>query len=104
MEAELTDRFGPPPPEVVNLLYVVGVKILCLRAGVSAISQEEGNLVLLYEAAAGMDRRALQRRLGPGVRVGSRQIWLPPAEGDEWQEPLSRILRRLVAVVEQPEA
>jgi transcription-repair coupling factor (superfamily II helicase) len=101
MASEMADRFGPPPPEVDNLLAVVRVKILCLRAGVSAISQEEGHLVLAYEAPPGVDRKGLQRRLGPGVRVRSRQIWLPMADGDAWQEGLLGLLRELLAMAEQ---
>jgi transcription-repair coupling factor (superfamily II helicase) len=100
---ELADRFGPLPAEIVNLLYVVRVKILCLRAGVSAIAQEEGSLSLLYEAPAGIDRRALQQRLGPGMRVGSRHVWLPIADGDAWQEALVRTLETLTGLVKQEE-
>jgi transcription-repair coupling factor (superfamily II helicase) len=97
MEKELADRFGPPPPEVVNLLYVVRVKILCLRAGVSAISQQDEELALQNEALAGVDRKELQRRLGPGTRVGLRQLWLPMSGGTGWQEPLLRVLRTMAA-------
>jgi len=95
MEKELADRFGPLPPEVVNLLYVVKVKILCIRAGVSAISQQEGRLVLQCESLAGADRKALQRQLGPDVRVGSRQLWLPLTGGAGWQEALLSVLRAM---------
>ena len=35
--AELTDRFGRPPPEVDNLLRIVGLKLLCRTAGVEKI-------------------------------------------------------------------
>ena len=97
MGKELTDRFGPLPPEVVNLLYVVKVKILCLQAGVSAIVQQEGKLVLQCQPLANVDRERLQRRLGPGVRVGSRQLWFPLAEGSDWQEALLRVLRTVAA-------
>jgi len=97
MEKELADRFGPLPPELVNLLYVVRVKILCLQAGVSAISQQEEELALQSEALAGVDRKELQRRLGPGTRVGLRQLWLPMSGGTGWQEPLLRVLRTMAA-------
>jgi len=103
MARELTDRFGPLPEEVTNLLYVVQVKMLCLRAGISAISEEDGNLVLLSEGMAQLGeqmgpqkaRHDLQRRLGPGLRVGTRRIWLPLAGGDEWQGELLRVIRKL---------
>jgi len=95
MEKELADRFGPLPPELVNLLYVVRVKILCLQARVSAISQQEEELALQSEALAGVDRKGLQQQLGPGTRVGLRQLWLPMSGGTGWQEPLLRVLRTM---------
>jgi hypothetical protein len=44
-----------------------------------------------------MDRRALQHRLGPAVRVGGRQIRLPLAKGVDWQETLLRVLQTMAA-------
>ncbi len=46
MAQELADRFGPVPEEVENLLYVVQVKVLAVNAGVEAIGQEEGQLLI----------------------------------------------------------
>ena len=34
---ELTDRFGPPPDEVLHLLKIVAIKRLCRRAGISRV-------------------------------------------------------------------
>jgi transcription-repair coupling factor (superfamily II helicase) len=98
LEEELADRFGALPQEVIDLLYVVRIKNLCLQAGVSAISQEDGQLALLCEPLANMDRRMVQRRLGSGVRVGSRQVWLPLAEDDHWQPLLEHLLQMMAAL------
>jgi len=93
--------------------------MLCLRAGVSAISQEDEQLVLLSEGLAQLEsqkgtsmgspsgplqgqpmgRHELQRRLGPGLRVGTRQIWLPLGAEDRWQSELLRVLRKLAEIV-----
>jgi len=98
LEEELTDRFGPLPDEVVNLLYVVRIKTLCLRAGVSAISQEDGQLALLNEALGSMDRKLVQRRLGSGVRVGPRQVRLPFSAEDDWQAQLEHLLQTIATL------
>ena len=95
LEEELADRFGPLPQEVSNLLYVVRIKTLCLQAGVGAISQEDGQLALLNEALANADRKLVQRRLGTGVRVGSRQVWLPLSPDDSWQSLLEHLLQMM---------
>ena len=35
--AEMIDRFGPLPPEVENLLDIVGIKQVCLKAGIDRV-------------------------------------------------------------------
>src|SRR5258708_32536190 len=35
--AELTDRFGSPPPEVEHLLQIVAIKALCRRANAEKV-------------------------------------------------------------------
>ena len=44
VRAELTDRYGPIPPQVENLLAVARFKVLCRRHGVTEVSMQ-GNLV-----------------------------------------------------------
>jgi transcription-repair coupling factor (superfamily II helicase) len=95
MERELADRFGPLPQETRDLLYVVRVKALCQRAGVSSIAQDDDQLTLLVDALASLDRAALQQQLGPDARVGSRQIWLAIANRPDWQELLAKALQTL---------
>jgi transcription-repair coupling factor (superfamily II helicase) len=38
---ELSDRFGKLPVEVSNLLYIVKIKALCLKAGIESISTND---------------------------------------------------------------
>jgi transcription-repair coupling factor (superfamily II helicase) len=60
LERELRDRFGPPPPPVRNLLYIVRVRVLARRAGIGAIAREEsdGRRILSVRAADGRDLRS----------------------------------------------
>ncbi len=50
MAAELVDRFGPLPPEVVNLLDVVALKRACREAGVEKLEAGPKGMVLTFQA------------------------------------------------------
>ncbi len=95
---EFTDRFGPVPEEVANLLYVVRVKVLAVNAGVEAIGFEEGQLLIKSASFETLDRLALQSRLqaqAVPARVGRRAIWLELAEADGWRRDLMKVLEAL---------
>jgi transcription-repair coupling factor (superfamily II helicase) len=95
---ELADRFGPIPEQVQNLFYIVRVKILAIKAGVEAIGQEEGQLLIKFTALEALDRPAIQERLAtlgvPG-RIARRGVWLELREDDLWREDLVRTLEIL---------
>ena len=98
MGQELVDRFGPLQEPVVNLLYVVRVKVLAVNVGVEAISQEDGQLVLKSAALEAMDRVKLQSQLqaqGVPARVARRAIWLELRDGDLWRTDLLKTLEAL---------
>lgn len=95
---EFADRFGPLPPEVADLLYVVRVKALAVNAGVEAISVEEGQLLIKCACLETMDRAALQNKLqrsGVPARVARRAIWLEMQKGDAWRRDLERVFEAL---------
>ena len=50
--AELIDRFGPIPPEVSNLLAVVGIKRMCRRAGVERVDAGPRGVVIGFRGDA----------------------------------------------------
>ena len=89
MVAELTDRFGPIPDPVENLLYQLRIKILALRAGVSSISTEHKQIRLQLPRLMAMNRERMQSFIGQHVRVSRTGIWsdatLPTRE---WQIPI----------------
>jgi transcription-repair coupling factor (superfamily II helicase) len=96
MENELLDRFGPPPWQVQNLLYVVRLKLLAGRAGVQSITREDGQLVLRLHDEVGGNRQALQRLLPRGFVVGHTQIRLDLAKThDGWEAPLVAAVEKL---------
>ncbi|MCX6030722.1 MAG: helicase-related protein, partial [Chloroflexi bacterium] len=95
---EFTDRFGPVPEEVENLLYVVRVKVLAVNAGVEAIGQEEGQWLIRCGGLESADRGRLQERLnaqGVRARVTRRVVWLEQRGADEWRQDLMKTLEVL---------
>jgi transcription-repair coupling factor (superfamily II helicase) len=103
---ELADRFGPIPEQVQNLFYIVRVKILAIRAGVEAIGQEEGQLLIKCTALEVLNRLAIQKQLtalGVPGRIARRGVWLELQEDDLWREDLVRTLEILQeATTRQP--
>jgi transcription-repair coupling factor (superfamily II helicase) len=101
MAQEFADRFGPVPHEVQNLLYVVGVKVRAVNAGVEAIGMEEGQLLIKCSCLEAMDRNQLQDGLkaqGVPGRLTRRAIWIEMREGaagsgiGAWQVDLVKAL------------
>ncbi len=48
LEDELSDQFGKPPEEVINLLGIMLIRFLCIKLGVKDISSGKDNLVLNF--------------------------------------------------------
>ncbi len=96
---ELEDRFGPPPPPVQNLLYLLRVKIMAQRAGVHTIQREGESLIMRTDRIPRAAQQALQRRLEPVGRVASNQVRIP-MRGD-WQPLLLETLGALAQVAEE---
>lgn len=96
MVAELTDRFGPIPDPLENLLYQLRIKILALRAGVSSISTEHKQIRLQLPRLMAMNREKMQNFLGRDARVSRTGIWLDATlPTREWQMILVATLERL---------
>ncbi|MFC1892657.1 transcription-repair coupling factor [Chloroflexota bacterium] len=98
--SELADRFGAPPVEVKNLLYVVKIKVLAARAGIESVSTEEGQIIL--RLFAGMQFTAEQRllRFHDGVRISLNQIRLNLKRlGEGWQQVLEEMVEEVLEKV-----
>jgi transcription-repair coupling factor (superfamily II helicase) len=67
---ELLDRFGPLPAPVARLVEVAELRMSAETVGVSAISREDGQLVVRF--GAGLTRASAMRLLAPaGTSAGS---------------------------------
>ena len=94
MVREFTDRFGPLPPEVENLLYVLKIKVLAAKAFVGSVTAEGGEIVLRPVEGLRFDRQKLQRLTRGGVRVDRLQVGINRRKRDsEWRKVLEEVLR-----------
>jgi transcription-repair coupling factor (superfamily II helicase) len=89
---ELTDRFGPPPEPVRNLLFQVRIRILAERAGLISVTGEANQLVMRYPE--GLMPTDLPN-LGSYARIGKIAIWLPYLNIPDWPDKLIEVLETL---------
>ncbi len=108
--AEMTDRFGPLPPEVEHLLQIVAIKALCRRANVEKIDAGPKGAVLSFRDNSFSDPEKLVafiRQQGPAARVrpDMKVVFL-----EDWDDPMERlkgtaeILRQLVSIADRAKA
>ena len=103
LREELRDRFGPVPPLVDTLLYLVDLKVLAGQAGLESITHSGATITLTLLEAVGSAKPALEKALGPTARVGNHQIQTS-LRGDRWRDGLREFLERLVAFRERLES
>jgi len=93
MEAELTDRFGPPPLPVKNLLAMVRLKVEAAMLGFEAISAKDNEFVLTVRRTIIPNRIVLYRRFQNEARVQQGVIRIPRRLlGSNWMEQLRELL------------
>jgi len=95
---ELSDRFGPPPEEVGNLLYIVEIKRLATEAMLESISTENKQVVLQFNDGRDLNKLSLAQDTKSGIKVGSDRIKFDiKILGSSWQEVLRVVLRSLLS-------
>ncbi len=62
--AELIDRFGPLPDEVIHLLQIVAIKALCRKANVEKVDAGPKGAVIAFRGATFANPAGLIRWLG----------------------------------------
>jgi transcription-repair coupling factor (superfamily II helicase) len=100
---ELSERFGPLPQPVENLLFQLRVKIRAVQAGVSGVATENGQIVLVTQPVGELDQAYLGIQLGPQARMSKNKIWLsrsgdPRAPNAPWRDQLLDVLSQLGAL------
>jgi transcription-repair coupling factor (superfamily II helicase) len=94
---EFTDRFGPPPPGVLNLLYQLKIKLLAEQAGATGVSAEGNLIAIRFPALPGELSQRSFPYLGNDIRVGKNGLWFEYKKAENWQERMVEILENLAA-------
>ncbi|HEY2230453.1 MAG TPA: transcription-repair coupling factor [Xanthobacteraceae bacterium] len=98
--AELTDRFGSPPPEVEHLLQIVAIKSLCRRANVEKVEAGPKGVVISFRD----NTFANPERLIGFIREHGRDAKVRPDMKvvffDDWPQPAQR-LKGTMAILRQ---
>ncbi|HEY4407662.1 MAG TPA: transcription-repair coupling factor [Xanthobacteraceae bacterium] len=89
--AELTDRFGSPPPEVEHLLQIVAIKALCRRANVEKVEAGPKGVVISFRDNIFANPERLIRFIGEQgpdakVRPDMKVVFF-----DDWEKPEQRL-------------
>jgi transcription-repair coupling factor (superfamily II helicase) len=93
---ELTDRFGPLPVEVQNLLYAVRVKALAALAGVESISQGDGIITIRLFPGTRLDQQKVNFLLRYGIKIGITQLIINIKRlGKDWQRVVEEALKKI---------
>jgi transcription-repair coupling factor (superfamily II helicase) len=93
MAAELTDRFGAPPPPVQNLLTLIRLKVEAAHQGIETISLKPQELVVTVKRSVIPNRIALYHRFRNEARVQQGVIRIPRRLlGSNWLQQLSELL------------
>jgi transcription-repair coupling factor (superfamily II helicase) len=95
LSEEFSDRFGPLPDEVLNLFYLLKVKLLAERLTLSSISFENGQIVLRYPPLPEGESSRNFPELHSYVRTGKNSLWLIVEQDVNWQDRLLELLDQL---------
>jgi transcription-repair coupling factor (superfamily II helicase) len=101
--AELTDRYGPPPQTVRNLLDYASLKLLCMRVGVNAIERKRDFVTFKFRQNAAVDPEQLARFVAAqrGAQFtpdGMLKFVLKATAPDEVLHALRTVLEQLATI------
>lgn len=95
LAGELRDRFGPWPEPVENLLFMLKVKNLAMKAGVLSIQHQTGEIVLTGDERTWSGLLGVHRPHGDGIRIGHTRVRLDINRlGNKWRGALQSLLNR----------
>jgi transcription-repair coupling factor (superfamily II helicase) len=95
LAVEFEDRFGPLPEMVQNLFYQMRVKLRAERAGLVAVTWENGQIALRYPAPADGKEPSRLPDLAGDVRGGKAAYWCSFGREANWRERLLEVLQQL---------
>jgi transcription-repair coupling factor (superfamily II helicase) len=72
LSSELSDRFGPPPEEVANLLYIAEIKIICRKLSIIHLSERKGVVSVEFGKVAALNVEKVMALIGQS----GKKVWL----------------------------
>jgi len=97
LEDEILDRFGPPPEEILNLIYQLELKIAAARAEVRKVARHQKRILL--ELSPFWIEREIRNSNASSRR--KQQLWFDPAAHSDWKSALQILLLQLAEQVQQ---
>jgi transcription-repair coupling factor (superfamily II helicase) len=93
---ELNDRFGVPPKEVENLLYILKIRVIAKDRGIESISNLEGEIIIQLFAGIQLDKKKLARFYRDAVKLGNSQLRMSLRQpGKGWRTMLEEIINAM---------
>ncbi len=90
---ELDDRFGAPPEEVKNLLYLLRLKVAAAQAQLASIGIENDRILVKYGRDDDALKAHLQARFGGRIQAAKDRAWITgPDDDPKWQEHLMDVV------------
>ena len=101
LASELTDRFGPLPPEAARLLDFARLRVAAAGLGIDSITRHPGMVMFGHHDRAAMERlRTAAMKKGRTVRIVDQKTAVVPLHADTLAEPnkLLASVRSLVSL------
>jgi transcription-repair coupling factor (superfamily II helicase) len=93
---ELNDRFGVPPKEVDNLLYILKIKTMAKDRGIESISNLDGEIIIQLFPGMQLDKLKLSHFYRDGIKIGNSQLRMSFRQpGKGWKTMLEEILTKM---------
>ena len=107
--AELRDRYGEPPAAVKNLLDYASLKLLAVRAGVTAVERKRDQISIKFRQNATVDPEKLARfvasqRGSQFLPDGTLKFAMKATAAPEVLDNLQRLMEELTGSVSLPSA
>ncbi len=95
---EVSDRFGTLPDPLVNLLFIVGLRMSAANAGVREVAATGDEIIIQFHDQINPLQRRSAVNAAPDARIGSNQVRLPRGTGQAWMADLQRVIESLPTV------
>jgi transcription-repair coupling factor (superfamily II helicase) len=92
---EVSDRFGPMPDSVVNLIFIVSLRMSAADAGVRDIAATPDEIIVQLHDMINPIQRRVALDSAPNAKLGSNQVRLPRGKGQSWMADLQRLIEAL---------